>query len=88
MVSGADLSEQEKVYALDHFTDSVFEGKGLSAIKRDILRCRCSKCGEESLDVGWGTTDTIKWIFFCGHGYEVVMNFHRDTIKRLVESLL
>lgn len=79
MVSGADLSEQEKVYALD----SVFEGKGLSG---DIPRC--SKCGEESLDVGWGTTDTIKWIFFCGHGYEVVMNFNRDTINRLVESLL
>ena len=84
MVSWADLSEQERVDALD----SVYEGKGLSG---DLPGC--SKC-EDVLEVGWhpfgtqGTTDTIKWMFFCGHGYEVVMNFNRDTIKRLVESLL
>ena len=59
----------------------------------ETIYAACSKC-EDTLDVGWypfgllGGTDTIKWMFFCGHGYEVVMNFNRDTIKRLVEGLL
>jgi len=59
----------------------------------ETIHAACSKC-EDTLDVGWypfglqGETDNIKWMFFCGHGYEVVMNFNRNTIKRLVESLL
>ena len=54
---------------------------------------KCPKCENHS-DMGYNTYygsqewAEIKWMFFCGHGYEVVMNFNRDTIKRLVESLL
>ena len=65
--------------------------KIIGATPKYLHEDMCPRCGEE-LDIGFYPGKTvwddpqIKWIFFCGHGFERTLNWNRGSIREYLRG--